>query len=88
MVHELDIIYNQVPGKVSTLNSSEIMADNVRAGGRGSSSALKTAEGNFDVDHQWCRVTLAFRARVAISGVCGTSTSQSLFSSRLIAETW
>ena len=51
MVHELDIIYNQVPGKVSTLNSSELMADNVRAAARGSSSALKTAEGNFDVDH-------------------------------------
>ena len=51
MVHELDIIYNQVPGKVSTLNISELMADNVRAAARGSSSALKTAEGNFDVDH-------------------------------------
>ena len=50
-MHELDIIYNQVPGKVSTLNSSELMADNVRAAARGSSSALKTAEGNFDVDH-------------------------------------
>ena len=28
-----------------------LMADNVRAAARGSSSALKTAEGNFDVDH-------------------------------------
>ena len=51
MEHQLEIIYNQVPGKVSTLNSSELMADNVRAAARGSSSALKTAEGNFDVDH-------------------------------------
>ena len=31
MVHEVDIIYNQLPGKLPTLNSSELMADNVRA---------------------------------------------------------
>ena len=52
MVHEVDIIYNQLPGKLPTLNSSELMADNVGALRISwSSFARKTALGKFDDHH-------------------------------------
>ena len=69
---QLDIIYNKLPGKLPTLNISELMADNVTP------AALLGKQPRATLTWTTAGVTRAFRARLLLA-VCGTSPSQRAF---------